>query len=145
MKKFTQWIFILSLFALITACGEKDNALFKTIGNTELEKLLDEGVTLIDIRRPEEWKQTGVIKNSKQITFFFGNGQVNPDFIPKFQQLIPNKDQPVMLICRTGNRTKAASNYLAKSLGYTNIYNIKHGITGWIRENREVVKYNQNP
>ena len=45
-----------------------------------------------------------------------------------------------MLICRTGNRTRAASEYLAKSLGYTNVYNVDRGITGWISERRDVVK-----
>lgn len=32
------------------------------ISNAQLQTLLDQGVTLVDIRLPEEWKQTGVVK-----------------------------------------------------------------------------------
>jgi len=46
-----------------------------------------------------------------------------------------------MLICRTGNRTKAASEALVKQLGYKNVMNVTTGITGWIAEKRPVTKY----
>ena len=142
MKKLTQWLIIFSLFTLLAACGEKESLYYKNIDNTQLQAMLDKNITLIDIRRAEEWKQTGTVAKSKTLTFFFKNGQVNPNFVPQFQQLISKKDQPAMLICRTGNRSRVASEYLAKSLGYTNIYNVDHGITGWIAEKREVVKSN---
>jgi rhodanese-related sulfurtransferase len=39
------------------------------------------------------------------------------------------KDEPLILICRTGNRTKMASEYFSKKPGFKKIYNVKEGIT----------------
>ena len=101
--------------------------------------MLNEGVTIIDIRRPEEWKQTGVVEGSQKLTSFDKGGRLKPEFLPTFMQNI-SKDQPVILICRTGNRTQALSNHLSRELGYTNIYNVKNGITHWIREGNPVTR-----
>ncbi len=113
---------------------------FTIIDNAKLQELLDKGVTLVDIRLPEEWQQTGIIKGSKTITFFDRNGRINPDFLPKFTALV-KPEQPVALICRTGNRSKAASQAIAQQLGYKNVMDVGHGITSWIAEKRPVVKY----
>ena len=42
------------------------------------------------------------------------------------------------LICRTGNRTAALSNWLATRGGYKNVLNVQDGITSWIEEKRPV-------
>jgi len=115
---------------------------YHNIDNTKLQAMLDKGITLVDIRLPEEWRQTGIIKGSKTITFFERSGRINPNFVPEFTALV-KPDQPVALICRTGNRTKAASEAIAKQLGYKQVYNVTHGITRWIAEKRPVVKYNK--
>lgn len=128
------------VFALLVLAGCNASATmpYTNVDNKELQDLLDQGATLIDIRRPEEWKQTGIVEGSQTLTFFFASGRVNPQFIPRVQRLV-EKDQPVVLICRTGNRTRAASEFLATELGYANVYNVKHGITGWIAEKYPVV------
>ncbi len=115
---------------------------YHNIDNNKLQALLDKGITLVDIRLPEEWKQTGIIKGSKTITFFERSGRINPNFVPEFTALV-KPDQPVALICRTGNRTKAASEAITRQLGYKQVYNVTHGITRWIAEKRPVVKYNK--
>ncbi len=113
---------------------------YSNIDNAFLDRLIAKGVTVVDIRRQEEWRQTGIIKGSKTITFFDQTGQINPQFLPEFKA-IAKPDQPVALICRTGNRTQAASQAIAQQLGYKNVMNVTHGITGWIAEKRSVVKY----
>ncbi|CAA6828541.1 MAG: Rhodanese [uncultured Thiotrichaceae bacterium] len=112
---------------------------YNNINNATLEQMVKEGVTLIDIRRPEEWASTGVVEGSKKITFFLQSGALNQSFVPEFTSLVKPGDK-VALICRTGSRTKAASQALVQQLGYKNVYNVKHGITGWIRQGRAVVK-----
>lgn len=112
---------------------------YSNINNATLEKMVKEGVTLIDIRTPEEWRSTGIIEGSKTITFFLKNGSLNQSFLPEFTSLVKPTDK-VALICRTGNRTAAASKALATQLGYKNVYNVTNGITGWIRQGRPVVK-----
>ncbi len=113
---------------------------YSNISNAKLQELLDQGVLLVDIRRKDEWLQTGIVKGSKTITFFDQMGKINNDFVPQFTA-IAKPDQPIMLICRTGNRTKAVSAALVQQLGYKNVMNVTTGITGWIAEKRSVEKY----
>jgi len=113
---------------------------YSNIDNAFLKDLITKGVTVVDIRLQEEWQQTGIVEGSKTITFFDRTGQINPNFVPEFTA-IAKPDQPVAFICRTGSRTQAASQAIAQQLGYKNVMNVTHGITGWIAEKRPVVKY----
>ena len=46
------------------------------IGNIELKSLLQKKIPLIDIRRKDEWKSTGIVENSILMTFFDKNGRL---------------------------------------------------------------------
>ena len=35
-----------------------------------VEKMINDNIVMIDVRRPDEWVRTGVIKNAHLITFF---------------------------------------------------------------------------
>jgi len=109
------------------------------IDNAELQALLKQGVTLVDIRRVEEWAQTGVVKGAHKITLFDSRGRVVPSFLGKFQK-VAKPNQPVILICRTGSRTKVASRLLTEQAGYTKVYNVTKGIYGWLDEKLPVEK-----
>ncbi len=113
---------------------------YSNINNAQLEQMIKKGVTLVDIRREEEWKQTGIVKGANTITFFTRTGRINPNFMSEFTALVKS-DQPVVLICRTGNRTRAASQAIAQQLGYKEVYNVTHGIKGWMKEKRAVIAY----
>ena len=113
---------------------------YSNISNEHLKSLIKENVLIVDIRREEEWKHTGIIEGSKTITFFDKQGRVSQDFLPKFTA-IAKKDQPVILICRSGARTKVASQAIAQQLGYTNVINVTDGIMSWIAEKRPVSQY----
>jgi len=110
---------------------------YNNIENDELQIMLENKVHIYDVRRPDEWQQTGVIEGSHLLTLADANGQVKPDFLSRFTTEI-NKDDAVILICRTGNRTSKLARHLAEVLGYTNVFNVDDGITQWIRENRPV-------
>ena len=154
MKNVFQILFLSCVAAMAVGCGGetaiaasndqvKEPVLqaggYSNINNATLVKMQKEGVILIDIRLPEEWRQLGVVEGSHKITFFSGNGSINPDFVPAFSKLV-KPAQKVALICRTGNRTRAASQAIAQQLGYKNVYNVERGITSWIAEGRPVVK-----
>ena len=108
------------------------------ISSDQLQSLIDKNVTLIDIRRPEEWAQTGVVAGSKKLTFFTRKG-INQNLVAELKAIAP-ADKPVALICRTGNRTGAGANMIVQQLGYTKVYNVQYGITKWIAEGRKTVK-----
>lgn len=112
----------------------------KDIDNNALQKLLKDKVTIVDIRTPEEWKETGIVEGSHLLTFFDKNGRYNIDaWISDFEKIV-NKNQPVILICRTGNRTTTVSNFLDKKMGYQSVYNVKKGILDWIKTGNPIVK-----
>lgn len=71
------------------------------------EALQDDNLLLVDIRRPEEWQQTGVIEGARLITY------TDPDSF--LAQLRPHlqEGQSLALICRTGNRTSRATRQIA--------------------------------
>lgn len=112
---------------------------YKNVSNNELKGLLKSGMKIIDIRRPEEWKQTGVVEGSHLLTFFDKRGRVNPDFRSKFSKLVKKADK-VILICRTGSRTGAVSKFLSEREGFEGIINVTRGITHWIKEGNPVAK-----
>ena len=112
---------------------------FENIGNEKLKLLLDQGVTIVDVRRADEWNSTGVIKGSKRLTAFNGQGRFVRSFIDDLAK-ITAKDKPVILICRVGNRSVRLANFLSDKLGYTNIYNVTDGIVGWVDGKNPVVQ-----
>ena len=109
------------------------------IGNIELRSLLQKKIPLIDIRRKDEWKSTGIVENSILMTFFDKNGKANTNEWLKELNKIAKKNDPVILICRTGRRTGIISNFLSEKVGYRLIYDVTDGITDWIKKGNTVV------
>jgi rhodanese-related sulfurtransferase len=85
-------------------------------------------LTLIDIRRPDEWKQTGVAKDALQINMAHPQGAAG--FVQQVSaELGGDRNAPIGLICRTGNRTTQMQRVLMDA-GFTQVYNIKEGMAG---------------
>ncbi len=107
----------------------------------KLQESITKGVVIVDIRRADEWKSTGVIKTSHKITFFdeAGKYDVN-DWLSQFQKLVKDKNQPFILVCRSANRTGIVGNFLDEKLEYKNIYHLKGGMKAWLADNRKTVK-----
>ena len=97
--------------------------------NTYRSITMDDAVTMmaqetcyiiLDVRRPDEFA-AGHIPNAINVP----NESIGTDEIPE----LPNKDQLIMVYCRSGRRSKEASEKLVK-LGYTNIVEFG-GILDW--------------
>lgn len=124
------------LSTMLSSCAEPP---YNNLDNEQLTILLQQDVPVYDIRRPDEWRQTGVVKDSKLLTFVDGSGRVMPGFLNNFTAKI-GKDDPVILICRTGNRTDTLARHLVEKMGYTQVYNVRNGISRWIRERRPIAR-----
>lgn len=111
--------------------GEASAPMVRSLDNEGLQRMVKEGAMVIDIRRPEEWRQTGVIEGSYLVTAFDEQGRLTREFGALFGGLT-DPAQPVVLICRTGNRTDVLSRLLVEQAGYREVYNVTHGITSWI-------------
>ena len=109
------------------------------IDNAELARLAAKGVPVIDIRTAGEWKSTGVIPGSKLLTFFDEKGNANSAQWLASAKGIATPDQPVILICRSGNRSRAAAQVLSREGGYGRVYNVSRGVQGWAGEGRTFV------
>ena len=101
----------------------------------------ENGGIVIDIRREEEWKETGILQGSNTITAFTKDGNIHPDFPKKFFDLINDIDVPILLYCRTGNRTGILGQALIDQVGQTNVSHLSEGIVGWKKQGHPTIDY----
>ena len=103
-------------------------------------EFLTRGITVIDIRTPGEWRQTGIVKGAKTIMFFDDRGGYNVDkFLSELNKVV-KKDEPFALICRTGSRTAMVSDFLDKELGYK-VINLTGGMVKLTKEGYQPTPY----
>ena len=108
MKKILTVLLGLSLFG----CSSKANY-HQIDGQSALDMMNNENdYIIIDVRTESEYQQ-GHIKNAINIP--------NESIDESVSEILTNKDQLLLVYCRSGNRSKQASEKLAK-LGYSNIY-----------------------
>jgi len=108
------------------------------IDSAELARLAASGVAVVDIRTAGEWETTGVIAGSTLITYFDEKGRSDPPrWLDKVKAVAPA--QPVIVICRSGKRSSAATQFLAQQAGYTTVYNVERGLNAWLDEGRSTV------
>lgn len=83
-------------------------------------------VVLVDVRTPEEWRETGVPASAHAIT-------MHQDPRAFVQQLLAVLDgdpsRPMAIICRTGNRTGGLAPQLIRA-GFSNVVDVGEGVAG---------------
>jgi rhodanese-related sulfurtransferase len=85
-------------------------------------------LTLIDIRHPAEWRQTGVATGALRIDMTDTQGEAG--FVQRVTtKMDGKKDAPIGLLSLAGNRGANAQQVLRKA-GFTHVYNIKEGMQG---------------
>lgn len=77
---------------------------------------------LVDVRTPMEFMQ-GHLPNAVNIPL---------NELPSRAQEVPG-DMPVIVVCATGNRSRAGADYLLKS-GAREVYNLAGGTLSWMRQ-----------
>ncbi len=111
----------------------------KTIDNTELVRLMSQHVPLIDIRTSGEWKSTGVIADSRLVTYSDEHGRVDKAQWLQAVKAVAKPDQPLILICRSGKRSQEAAELLSETGGYKTVYSVSNGLMRWLDERRPVI------
>lgn len=119
--------FLLTLF-LFTGCNQNEQPesnSYRQVSSKEAAAMMEEETDyiILDVRTPEEYEE-------KHIT-----GAVNlPNETIGTEEIaqLPDKEQLILVYCRSGNRSKQASKKLA-DLGYTNIIEFG-GIKDWTGE-----------
>ena len=114
---------ILMALLLLSGCATQSaKKTYRQITMEEAVTMLEEetGYTILDVRTAQEYSEKhipGAIN--------IANESIGTEDIPE----LPDKDQLILVYCRSGNRSKQASEKLVK-LGYTNIVEIG-GINSW--------------
>lgn len=91
-----------------------------TVTVSQAAELRDSGAFMLDVREVEEWNQAH-IPNATLIPL----GQ-----LPGRLSEVP-KDQPVVVYCRSGNRSQSGRDILLGA-GFTNVTSMSGGINDWI-------------
>ena len=125
------------IFLIVSA---QANADVQPADNDKIISLMKQGVPLIDIRTNSEWQNTGIIKNSKLLTFFDKDGKSDvKSWVNKLREMA-KKDQPLIIICRSGRRSGIVSDMLVNEENYSEVYNANSGIMAWINSGLETTK-----
>ena len=123
MKKL---IFLLLAVMLLTACGQdKENdqgAVYMNITAEEAKSIMnsEKGYVILDVRTQEEYDE-GHIPGAIVIP--------HEEIEEKAEDVLTDKDQLLLVYCRSGRRSKIAAEALVE-LGYTNIKEFG-GILDW--------------
>ena len=119
MKKICLALFIL---ILSSSCIFSKSEGYKRISMDEAKTLMEkeEGYILLDVRTKGEY-ESGYIPGAINIPL--------SDIDEKIISFLPDKSQMILVYCRSGNRSREASDKLSK-LGYSNVLEIG-GINAW--------------
>ncbi|WP_339686271.1 rhodanese-like domain-containing protein [uncultured Nonlabens sp.] len=119
----TKALLILSFLSSLFGATAQDNTAIKMLSSTQFKQAISkDSVQLLDVRTVPEFLN-GHIKGAVNIDF------LKPKlFIEGVHQL--DKEMPVYLYCRSGNRSNKAAKQLI-SLGFKEIYDLKGGYLGW--------------
>lgn len=117
---------IFSVYLIASVCAE-----VKNVNNQELKFLISEGIPIIDIREEFEWKETGIIPESHLLTFYDSDGKYDIKKWLTDLEKITSRNDPVIIICRSGRRSLLVANYLTKNENFAKVYNVGSGIKGW--------------
>ena len=122
MKKLIPILLSALMFTGCAGTSNHQTNTYRSITMDEAVAMMEQetGYIILDVRRPDEYA-AGHIPNAINVP----NESIGTDEIPE----LPNKDQLIMVYCRSGRRSKEASEKLVK-LGYTNIVEFG-GILDW--------------
>jgi rhodanese-related sulfurtransferase len=130
MKKITNLLITASLLMAFEGCAQngKQNpdttkAEYHKISAAEAKKMLDDNpkIILLDVRTEAEHKENR-IHDSVLLPV--------SEIESKAAEVLPDKEAVIIVYCRSGRRSLAASNMLI-SMGYINVYDMDGGINGW--------------
>jgi rhodanese-related sulfurtransferase len=101
---------------------------FKRISAAEAKQMIDQGVTVVDVRTPAEW----------------GGGHIpQAQHVPLDSILARPRDvlkgDNVIFVCQVGQRSALAAE-MAAAVGFKTLYNLEGGTDAWVRAGYPVSK-----
>ena len=116
-------ILIMSILSFLFGGKPQQNSNITVLSTADFKTAItDKKVQLVDVRTKNEF-DSGHIKKAVNIDIFD-----KENFISAFNSY--NKEEPIYIYCRSGNRSKKASKTL-DSLGFKQIFDLKGGFMAW--------------
>ena len=123
MKRLKKFVLMILSIVLLTSCSSSKNTSgYRQISMNEAVKMMknEKNCIILDVRRPDEYAE-GHIPGAINVP----NEDIGTAEIPE----LPDKAQLILVYCRSGRRSKEASEKLVK-LGYTNVVEFG-GVLDW--------------
>ena len=102
---------------------------FKRISAAEAKQMIDQGVTVVDVRTPAEWSG-GHIPQAEHVPL---------DSILARPRDVLKGDDPLIFVCQVGQRSALAAE-MAAAVGFKTLYNLEGGTDAWVRAGYPVSK-----
>ena len=121
-KRFLLMVLALALPLGCVGCSSGGSATYEQITGAEVKALMDSesGYVILDVREQYEYDE-GHIPGALLVPY----GEI----ADRAENELPDKDQLILVYCRSGRRSKIAAEELVK-LGYTNVKEFG-GIIDW--------------
>lgn len=115
----------MTLLLLAGCAAQSEESTYRQVTAAEAAAMMEEesGYVILDVRTAEEYSERH-IPGAANVP----NETIGTEDIPE----LPDKEQLILVYCRSGNRSKQAAEKLVK-LGYTNIVEFG-GINDWTGE-----------
>ena len=116
---------LLAVLLCLTGCTAEEKMAYRQISQEEAKSMMtrDDGYIIVDVRRQDEY-DSGHIPGAILIP--------NESIGTEQPEQLPDKNQIILVYCRSGRRSKEAAQKLA-NMGYTNVYEFG-GIIDWTGE-----------
>jgi rhodanese-related sulfurtransferase len=116
------------LFLLVLGCSTVQAAEKIISADEAYELSVKNELTVIDIRSPREWLETGVPKGARAITMH--NPAGIQAFLAAVRAAVANDmSRPIALICAVGGRSRWARGFLTEN-GFSRVSDISEGMFG---------------
>lgn len=115
---------------LWTTFGNRIRGIQEVDSTAALQLINHKQALVLDVREQSEY-QAGHVLKAKLLPL----GKLNE----RIGELEKYKDQPIVVVCRSGNRSAAACAMLSKQ-GFTQAYNLSGGIMAWQKGNLPLEK-----
>lgn len=130
MKRTITLIIALAIMFNFFGCGNNNSVSEITVDELAEKVKQNQPIYLLDVRTVREY-EAGRLS--------FANDLIPYDSLSFYEEKLPaNKDTAIYCFCRSGRRSGIATEYL-KSIGYTNVHNVKGGIIAWQNAGYKIV------
>ena len=127
MKRFSIFLTLLTFMACGAPAAQENTDVVTNISILQAEALQEEGLVVLDLRTPGAFND-GHLPEAVNIDW------MGDSFDAQVQAQI-QKDTPILLYCQSGGRSAKAVAKL-EALGYTMIYHMHQGYSGWASEQK---------